>query len=110
MSDKDFEDDQPPTDHNEGKVIRLDLIRKLAADLRPLEAERERVNQAIRDARGQFKEDTGITLSSFDAARRLANLEDDERKDKLDELMACFNTLTKGDQLDWIAAVGDGDA
>ena len=105
MSDKDFEDDG-----NKGRVIRADLIKKLDRELRPLEAERENVNQAIRDKRQQFKSDTGLVLANFDAMRRLAGLEEEVLDRTIEELLAVFNTLAPGGQLDFTAVLGDGDA
>jgi len=96
------------TGDNKGKIIRLDLIKKLDWDLRPLEVERDLINLQIRAARQQFKADTGIVLANFDAARRLADIDDqDLQTETMDAIMACFNVLTEGGQVDWIEATAD---
>ena len=111
MSDDDFEYDfanKPEPDDNKGRVIRADLIKKLDRELRPLEAKRDEVNQEIRDKRQQFKSDTGLVLANFDAMRRLAGLEEEALEKTIEELLAVFNTLAPGGQLDFTEVLGDG--
>lgn len=83
-----------------------ELVRGLDRDLRPLEEELEAVRTKIRDKRHQFKVDSGITLADFDAARRLALIEDvDARRTKVENLRRCFGALADGETLDWISAL-----
>jgi len=78
-------------------------IRKLNADLAPIESAIADLNEKKRKLRQQFKSDTGMSLADFDAARRLAMIEDDDdRQQKLQNLRTCYNALSKGEQLDWI--------
>ena len=85
---------------------RIDLIKKLDSELRPLESKKESINEQIREKRQSFKADTGITLADFDAARRVAMMDDDdERQGKLDNFIECYNALKPGEQLSWLDAV-----
>lgn len=87
-----------------------DAIKQLHADLIPLEAAVAAGKLKIRKRRQQFKADHGMELADFDAARRLANIEDDvERATKLHNLSQCFAALAPGGQLDWISAVEKQD-
>lgn len=94
--------------HNE--VDPTDAIKQLHADLIPEEAKVAAARNEIRKKRLKFKSDTGIPLVDFDAARRLANIEDDEeRTTKLHDLSRCFAALAPGGQLDWISAAEEQD-
>ena len=84
---------------------RIDLIKKLDSELRPLESRKEQINDQIRELRQRFKADTDITLADFDAARRVALMDDDDdRQGKLDNFMECYNALKPGEQLSWLDA------
>ena len=88
-------------EHNIG--ARKDAIKKLDRDLRPLEAEKVKLNEDIQELRQTFKADTNITLADFDAARRVALIEDDdERRGKIDNFRECYNVLKPGEQLSWL--------
>lgn len=83
-----------------------DAIRELHKALLPLEEQRNEINEKMKSLRNQFKADTGITIADFNAARRMAMLDDDqERIDKMECFRQCFNALTEGEQLDWIEGV-----
>ena len=80
-------------------------IKKLCDDLVPIE---KRIAQARADRkalRKAFAADTGMALSDYDAAVRLADIEDDDaRHSKIDNMMAVYNTLKPGEQLNWLDA------
>ncbi len=87
-----------------------DAIKQLHADLIPEEAKVAAAKNAMRKLRQKWKSDTGMELADFDAARRLANIEDDEeRATKLHNLSQCFAALAPGGQLDWITAAEKQD-
>ena len=87
-----------------------DAIKQLHADLIPIEAKIKAARAEWRKERLAFKSNTGIPLVDFDAARRIANIEDDEeRATKLHDLSACFAALAPGGQLDWISAAEKQD-
>lgn len=91
-------------EHNVG--ARLDAIKKLDRELRPLETQMEEIKEEMRELRQTFKADTGITLADFNAARRIACIEDDdERRGKIDNFRECYNALMPGEQLNWLDAV-----
>lgn len=87
--------------HN--SVNPADAIKKLHADLIPLEATVQAAKAEVRKVRTKFKSDTGMALADFDAARRLALMDDDEeRTTKVDNFRRCYNALVAGQQLDWL--------
>lgn len=82
-----------------------DQVRKLDKELEPLEEQAKDIREQMKKKRNHFKAETGITIADFNAARRLAKMEDEgERDTKKDNLATCYNALAQGDQLDWIAA------
>ncbi len=86
---------------------RAELIRQFVDELRPLETEREEIAAKIREKRQEFKTATGIPLADLDAARRYADMEDEDARDqKMQNLRDCFNALSSGGQLDWVASIG----
>lgn len=89
--------------HNSGNISdeeKMGLIRKLDEDLAPLEREMDKLNDKKKALRRDFKKITGIVQADFNAARRLALIEDeDEQKAKTDNLEICFNALSQGTQL-----------
>lgn len=92
--------------HNAG--VRHSMIRKLVSNLRPHEEKIASEKEEIKSLRKIFTNDTGITMADFDAARRLAEIEDDdERHGKLDNLQECYNALMPGEQLTWLGADED---
>ena len=93
------------TDLQHNAKARAAAIRKLAGNLRPHEEAIAVEKASMKKLRKEFTADTGITMADFDAARRLADLDDDdERHTKLDNLAECFSALRPGEQLDWITA------
>lgn len=90
---------------------RADMIRKLSKELRPYEQDIDEAKAAMKKLRKDFTTDTGITMRDFDAARRLADIEEDEeRHTKLDNLAECYSALRPGEQLDWVQAAEQQDA
>lgn len=89
--------------HNSGNITdeeKMDLIRKLDEDLTPIEQEMETLNSKKKALRRDFKKKTGIVQADFNAARRLAQIEDeDEQKEKTGSLQLCFNALSQSTQL-----------
>ena len=85
---------------------RIDLIKKLDSELRPLEAEIDAINVKKKQLRKTFTADTQITMADFDAARRLAMIDDDEeRHGKIDNYREVYNALKPGEQLSWLDAM-----
>ena len=83
-----------------------DAIKKLHADLIPLEATVQAAKAEVRKVRQEFKSQHDITLADFDAARRLALMDDDEERTmKVDNFRQCYNALVSGQQLDWLDAM-----
>ena len=75
-------------------------VRELADDLAPIEAQEEALRNKKKKLRSEFKADTGIVQADFNAARRLAEMDDElEQKEKTDNLTLCFNALSGGKQL-----------
>lgn len=73
------------------------------ATILPLEKKRSDINEEIKSANQEFKAETGITLADFNAARRLATMEnEDEQEKKMQNLKFVFDALSPGKQLDWI--------
>jgi len=94
--------------HNE--VDPSDAIKQLDADLIPIEAKIQAAKNESRKLRNKFKSDTGMALADFDAARRLAKMDDDEeRVAKVDNFRQCYNALVAGQQLDWLDAADKQD-
>lgn len=92
------------------EYVRSEIV-KLHKELLPIEEEERKLNEKKKKLRNQFKAETGITVADFNAARRLAMMEDeDERKEKRDNLATCYNALSDGDQLDWIEATQQQEA
>ena len=89
--------------HNSGNISdeeKMDLIRKLDENLTPIEQEMEALNSKKKALRRDFKKKTGIVQADFNAARRLALIEDeDEQQAKTDSLQLCFNALSQSTQL-----------
>ncbi len=101
--------ENPAAGHN--SVAHAPAIKKLDAALRPLEADKEKIAADMKKLRKQFKADTGITLGDFDAARRLALLDDDDARQKtIDNMVRCYNALSPGETLDWTTAVEETGA
>ena len=93
-------DTPPPNSAN-----RQALIRQLDKQLAPIEAEIEELKEKRKTLRHQFKIDAGMSLAEFDAGRRLAKIEDpDARSEKVNNLKDVYNSLSEGEQLDWITA------
>jgi len=95
--------------HNSGnrdpKYI-ADQVRLLDKELEPLEKQAKDIREDMKTVRNHFKAETGITIADFNAARRLAKMEDEgERDAKKSNLSICFNALANGGQLNWIDAV-----
>ena len=87
-----------------------DAIKQLHADLIPLEADVAATKNKIRKKRQRFKSDTGMALADFDAARRLANMDDDiERTTKVNNFHKCYNALVPGQQLDMLEVMDKQD-
>lgn len=85
---------------------RRDAIKKLDRELRPWESQIEEAREEMCTLRQNFKADTGITIADFNAARRLASMEDDdERRGKIDNFRECYNALMPGEQLNWLDAM-----
>lgn len=80
-----------------------DAIKQLHAVLIPLEAKVAAAKNEMRKKRRQFKADHNMDLADFDAARRLANMDDDiERTTKVNNFHRCYNALVPGQQLDML--------
>ena len=78
-------------------------VKALVVELRPLEKERDAVNDKLKAARRVFKSETGMTQADFNAARRLAEMEDeDQQNEKMFNLRVAFNALCPGKQLNFI--------
>lgn len=87
-----------------------DAIKQLHADLIPIEAKIQAAKNESRKLRNKWKSDTGMALADFDAARRLAKMDDDEeRVAKVNNFRQCYNALVTGQQLDWIDAAEKQD-
>lgn len=85
---------------NRDKKYVAEQSQKLVAALEPLETERKKISDKITKEMRTFKALTGITAADFRAARRLAELEDeDEQKEKMDNMALVFNGLAHGTQL-----------
>jgi len=99
--------------HNSGSITdeeKVDLIRKLDEDLTPIEREMEALNSKKKALRREFKKKTAIVQADFNAARRLAQIEDeDEQKEKTDSLQLCFNALSQGKQLSFFDEEGKAE-
>lgn len=94
--------------HNE--VDPSDAIKQLHGDLIPLEAKVAEVKNEMRKKRRQFKADSGMDLADFDAARRLAQMDDDiERTTKVNNFHRCYNALVPGQQLDMLEVMDKQD-
>lgn len=80
-----------------------DAIKQLHADLLPEEAKVTAAKASMRKLRNKFKSDTDMALADFDAARRLAKMDDDiERIMKVNNFHRCYNALVPGQQLDML--------
>lgn len=96
-------------------AIRDDLIKKLDADLQPLESELDELNTKVKakkkeiaQARKQFKADTGMALRDFDDGRRVVDLlesKDEDERDRPNDFIRVVNALSSGPQLNWVEAM-----
>lgn len=83
--------------------VRADIIREVCKELEALEAKRDSISEEIRSVkRTKIKNDLGMKIGDFDAARRLHLLEGDDRDIFLDTLHETFTALGAGEQLDFI--------
>lgn len=90
---------------------RAQAIRDHVDVLRPLEKERDKINDGIKEANLKFKAATGITKADFNAGRRWAELEqDDEKKKKMSTSIEVFNALSDGEQLDFFSPSATDEA
>jgi hypothetical protein len=91
----------PLTDDEKQNAIQEFLYQELL-DIERREAS---IKEEKKNARNRFKNRTGISLKTFDAARTMASIEDDdERNDKKSHFDLVFKTLAPGEQADWVEA------
>lgn len=104
--------DPAPAGHNGDALSdqeKMQAMRELANELGPIEEEMDKLRTKMKRARRNFKTATGISLDVFDAARKYANLEDDEKRvEKVTNFKLAYNALATGSQLDWVTAVHGG--
>lgn len=85
-------------------------VRELADELAPIEAQEEALRNKKKKLRSEFKSDTGMVQADFNAARRLAEMEDElEQKEKMDNLSLAFNALSGGKQLTFFDKKDEND-
>lgn len=108
ITDVDQEKAPKPTNSK----ARIAAHKKLVKTLLPLEQQKAEVQEKIKKARKEWSADTGVTLATFDAARRLATIEDDDdRTEKLEDLVEVFNSLAPGETLNFLQSKHyEGDA
>ncbi len=96
--------------HN--SAARKDQIILVIAELVGLEARRKTLGAEIRELKQtKIKGELGMKIVDFNAAYRLYQLEDDDRRAYLETLQETFQALGIGEQLDWVnsqAAVAEG--
>lgn len=81
-------------------------VKELVMALQPIEKERDQVNDKMKKLRANFKSETGMVQADFNAARRLAEMEDETQQDeKMFNLKIAFNALCPGKQLNFIDAI-----
>lgn len=98
MAQKLSDSDAPKEGNN--SVARIDAHRKLRSQSVPIEAKITKLKDDLKSIRKQWSADHGFTLADFDAARRLADIEDDdERKSKVSAQMEIYNALQAGEQM-----------
>ena len=91
--------------HNSENIDVEGATRKLVAALLPIEEQIATLRGKRTKLRLEFKSGTGIALTDFDAARRVADIQDDdERKAKVGNFMRCYSIMKPGEQIDWIEA------
>lgn len=75
-------------------------VRELAKELAPIEEQERILKEKKKKLRSTFKSDTGVVQADFNAARRLAEIEDElEQQEKMDNLSLAFNALSGRKQL-----------
>ena len=83
---------------------RAEAIKKLHAEMIPIEARQANLAEERRQLRHTFKAATGIALADFDAERRICMIEDDdERKGKMADRLAVYEALRPGEQSELFA-------
>ncbi len=83
--------------HNVGETKQL--IAGAAQEIIQLEAQIAGIREEITEVRGRIK-GTGIKMKDFNVAKRLYELEGDERNDALDSIRLCCEALGVGSQGD----------
>lgn len=94
---------------NNGEA-RAEAHKRLIDSQAPIEAEIESLNTKLKQQRAKLRKvrkewakETNMALADFDAARRLAMIEDDDdRRDKIEDLCEIFNTLAPGETLNFL--------
>ncbi len=80
-------------------------ITKVIEELSGLEAKRKVIGAQIRELKQtKIKGDLGMKIVDFNAAYRLYQLEDEDRRAYLETLQETFQALGIGEQLDWLIA------
>jgi len=78
----------------------MDQVRKLHADLIPIEEEMIRLRSKKAEVRKRFSAQTGMALADFDLSRRLAMIEDDgDRQEKIINTRIAYEALKPGEQM-----------
>lgn len=94
--------------HNE--VDRPEKLREWDAARRPVEERLRAAREELKAINKEYKQITGVTVTDFNAMRRLAHLEEDEdRHQKLSNMMLVYNSLNPGEQMDWLSSIEGND-
>lgn len=96
----------PPPASGGNSAARKDAIRKVIKDLKALEAKREVITADIRELKQTvIKGDLNLKMADFAFARRLYDLDTDDRNTFFGTLRETFDALGQGDQLGFLDAL-----
>ncbi|MCP4548443.1 MAG: hypothetical protein GY835_18455, partial [bacterium] len=86
--------------------VRKEIINAAIREISALESERKELSEQIRSIKNKkIKGDLNMKITDFNVAKRLYELEGDNRDELLSTIQETFDALGIGDQLDFIAAM-----
>lgn len=103
-------EETPTTGDN--SVMRKDIIKEVNDELTVLENQKSEITEKIRTLKQEkIKGTLGMKVSDFNHARRLYNLEGDERREAMETMRECFVALGLTEEdMNWASkAVGDDE-
>ena len=108
MTEQTNGEDHAIEQHN--SKVRGDRIREAHHALFDLEEQRGVLNSEMADIEKDLREAIGISLSEFQAIRKLVAMEPDKRDKAQDDLREAWEALMPGQTLDWVRFADKQDA